>query len=132
MRAFSATEITHSGGSSEPDMNAFAVMPRISPCTCVVTTVTPVTNDAMTRRKRSWVTASSVAGCDSDIDIAEQYEAGWDEARNAAHYADMRIGIGEQRMETIGFNSSLFAIRHLRRSYDFTSLRPVTASRFLK
>ena len=45
--------ITHNGGSSDPDMKAFAVMPRISPRTCVVTTVTPVTNDAMTRRKIS-------------------------------------------------------------------------------
>ena len=53
MRAFRATEITHNGGSSDPDMKAFAVMPRISPRTCVVTTVTPVTNDAMTRRKIS-------------------------------------------------------------------------------
>ena len=59
MRAFLPTEITHSGGSSEPDMNAFAVMPRTSPRTCVVITVTPLTNEAMTRRKRPSVTAWS-------------------------------------------------------------------------
>ena len=33
VRAFMPTEITHSGGSSEPDMNAFAVIPRTSPRT---------------------------------------------------------------------------------------------------
>ena len=32
-------------------MKALAVMPRISPRSCVVMTVTPVTNEAMTRRK---------------------------------------------------------------------------------
>ena len=53
MRAILLTETTQSGGSSDPDMKAFAVMPRTSPRTCVVMTVTPVTNDAMTLRKRS-------------------------------------------------------------------------------
>jgi hypothetical protein len=63
MRAFLPTETTHNGGSSEPDMKAFAVIPRISPRTWVVITVTPVTNDAITRRNRVSVTASSaVAG----------------------------------------------------------------------
>ena len=53
------------GGSSEPDMNALAVMPRISPRTCVVMTVTPVTNEAMTRRKTVSVTAPSAAAWDA-------------------------------------------------------------------
>ena len=54
MRAFVATETTHKGGSSEPDMNALAVMPRTSPRTCVVMTVTPVTKEAITRRNRGF------------------------------------------------------------------------------
>ena len=65
MRAFLPTDTTHNGGSSEPDMNAFAVMPRISPRTCVVMTVTPVTNEAMTRRKMVSVTAPSAAAWDA-------------------------------------------------------------------
>src|ERR1700691_1472302 len=76
MRAFKATEITHSGGSSDPDMKAFAVMPRISPRTCVVTTVTPVTNDAMTRRKSSWLTPLSAGECDSEIDMPNHTKPG--------------------------------------------------------
>ena len=58
MRALRLTEITHSGGSSEPDMKALAVMPRTSPRTWVVMTVTPVANEAMTPRKRSCVISS--------------------------------------------------------------------------
>ena len=50
MRARFATEMTHSGGSSEPDMKALAVMPRISPRASVVITVTPVANEPITLR----------------------------------------------------------------------------------
>ena len=71
MRAFVATETTHKGGSSEPDMNALAVMPRTSPRTCVVMTVTPVTKEAITRRKRPSVTAPSRAEGDVTTVIAE-------------------------------------------------------------
>ena len=65
MRAFLPMDTTHKGGSREADMNAFAVMPRISPPTWVVMTVTPVTNDAMTRRKTVSVTLPSAAAWDA-------------------------------------------------------------------
>src|SRR5262245_38551099 len=57
MRAGLPTETTHSGGSSEPDMKAFAVMPRISPCTSVVITVTPVANAPITLRNSAGLIA---------------------------------------------------------------------------
>ena len=50
MRARLATATTHSGGSSEPDMKAFAVMPRMPPSWRAVITVTPVTKRPITRR----------------------------------------------------------------------------------
>jgi hypothetical protein len=42
MRAAQATEMTHRGGESDPDMKALAVMPRTSRRVAVVITVTPV------------------------------------------------------------------------------------------
>ena len=51
MRARLATEMMQSGGSSEPDMKALAVMPRISPSASAVITVTPLAKRPMTRRK---------------------------------------------------------------------------------
>ena len=51
MRARLATETTQSGGSSEADMKALAVMPRVSPFAVAVITVTPVAKRPMTRRK---------------------------------------------------------------------------------
>src|SRR5512138_2929614 len=45
-----ATETRSSGGSSEADMNALAVMPRTLPEDAAVMTVTPDANRPMTRR----------------------------------------------------------------------------------
>ena len=44
MRACFPTEISTSGGSSDTDMKALAVMPCTPSATAVVTTVTPVAN----------------------------------------------------------------------------------------
>ena len=55
-----ATDTTQSGGSSEPDMKAFAVMPRTVPSARAVITVTPVANCPMTLRK--WAGLISRAG----------------------------------------------------------------------
>src|SRR5512143_3570853 len=45
--------MTHSGGVNDPAMNALAVMPKSSPPTSVVTTVTPVAKRPMTFRNRA-------------------------------------------------------------------------------
>src|SRR6185295_8687405 len=47
------------GGVSDPAMNALAVMPKTSPPTSVVTTVTPVAKRLMTFRNRAAGTAST-------------------------------------------------------------------------
>jgi hypothetical protein len=51
MCVFRATEMTHNGGSIEPDMKALAVMQCTWPSCAVDTTVTPVANLPMTERK---------------------------------------------------------------------------------
>jgi len=45
------TAISTMGGSTDSDMNALAVMPAVLPSCSKVTTVTPVANLPMTRRK---------------------------------------------------------------------------------
>ena len=47
----------HSGGDSDPDMKALAVMPRTPPSASAVITVTPVAKRPMTRRNSMESTA---------------------------------------------------------------------------
>src|SRR5579872_6624602 len=51
MLARLVTDTTQSGGSSEPEMKAFAVIPRVASATVAVITVTPVAKRPITRRK---------------------------------------------------------------------------------
>ncbi len=62
MCASTATEITHSGGASEPDRNALAVMPRTWPSASAVITVTPVAKRLMTRRN-SLLSTGAICVC---------------------------------------------------------------------
>ena len=88
MRARRSIEMSTSGGCSETDMNAFAVMP----CTCsptrVVRIVTPVANIPSVRRKASDGVFREIADVDLLGDrhvveggVAEPGERTWRESR---------------------------------------------------
>ena len=53
------THTSTSGGSSDTDENAFAVIPYCSPGPCVVITVTPVAKAPSARRKSAPLNASA-------------------------------------------------------------------------
>src|SRR5262245_3150530 len=61
IRARFPTDTIHSGGSSDPDMKALAVIPRISPRTSVVMTVMPVAKLLMALRNSVGSIASPCA-----------------------------------------------------------------------